>query len=160
FLGATFPFACGIACRRGGEFGEVVSRLSAFNTLGAVAGALVAPAVVSGWGIGEGLDVAAGTLAVLALSAAVAQSRGGAGAVETPARVAVESREPAIPARLRAAVGLAGAATISLEILASRLLAFDLGGFSATYASVLAVFLAGIALGALVSLKPRAARTD
>jgi len=159
FLGATFPFACRAIGARAGEAGPAVGSLAAFNSAGAVLGALAAPVSISTIGLRASVFSAAAAMAGVALLAAALFP----GA--HPARFRIDVLRPGPGARGGAAAGpvlfaalAAGGATLSLEILFTRILALDLGGFSGVYGAVIAVFLAGLAVGSGLVPRLRAAR--
>ncbi|MCB9765772.1 MAG: hypothetical protein H6739_38715 [Alphaproteobacteria bacterium] len=134
-LGATLPVLARSLDRR-----EAVASLYAANTTGAVAGVLAVPAVLLPLlGVRGAELLAAGTGGLIAL---VAWRLGPFPVVDAPPTEARARRRPLI------AVGLAGLAAMALEVAWTRLAAVLLGPSIHAFAWVLAVFLAGIALGA------------
>lgn len=159
FLGASLPLVCRASGFGASSAGSELGWLAGWNTFGAVAGALAAPLLVSEIGIAATLRGAALVLASVALGVAFLRNRFGpvsrAGApLEEAPRLDPGARGRSIPF----AVAAAGAATLGLEILFMRILAIDLGGFSATYAGVIAVFLLGLAAGSIAAPRLRVAR--
>jgi spermidine synthase len=146
-MGATFPFMGRLAIgARSSAAGETAGFYGA-NTLGACAGALLAPLVLLPlFGLTYGLSAAA-VLDVAA--AALAMS------LVVPGRE-VRTRAPGsgiLPVRLAAATALLGAASLALEVLFTRLLVNVTGATIYAFAIVLAVFLLGIGLGSRGSRK-------
>lgn len=167
-MGATLPVLVrgfhGLEAR----FGAALGRLYGWNTLGAVAGALVAEAWLIGrLGIpGAALAAAGANVAAAALAAWLS------GRVERPGRPAFESPPPEpLPSaarsvgarRLLAAFG-AGALFLALEAVWFRLLSLYVYGTSWVFAALLATVLAGIGLGGLFAghwlARSRAGRPD
>ncbi|MDH3684802.1 MAG: fused MFS/spermidine synthase [Myxococcales bacterium] len=143
-MGATLPLLTRALCAREPNFGRVLGRLYGWNTLGAVAGVLAAEAwLVGALGI-RGTALAAGGVNAAAGIAAFALSRSFASA--TPPI-------PAYPARYRgagrwlAAAFLSGSILLALEIVWFRLLSLFVLEVSLSLATMLAIVLAGIALG-------------
>ena len=124
---------------------ENIARLYAVNTCGAVLGVILSafwwmPAL----GI-RGTEIVAALCSLMAGAGALlyAQRQTKPTTPETK-----DAQEGSIPWRVMMACGVAGAASMSLEILWSRIGSLLIGGSVYTMAIVLAVFLAGIALGA------------
>lgn len=143
--GATLPAA--VAATAGGQAAAV---LYASNTAGAVLGALLGPfLLMPAFGV-TGAE-RAGALA--AAAAGLAALRLGQARAAEEAEEAVTDVTPALPARPipvapLLAVGLSGLGALALEVAWARLGALLLGGSVYALSVVLAVFLAGIALGA------------
>lgn len=151
-MGATFPLMGRLSIAAGARGGAETARFYGVNTLGACAGALLAPAwLMPAFGLRLGLAVAALFDVVAGLLALRASAPPRAPA--SPASPAPDARSPA-PAPLLAATALLGAASLALEVLLTRLLIHVTGATLYAFAIVLAVFLAGIAWG---SLQARAA---
>lgn len=156
-MGATVPFLARATIRDGAETSSETGAFYGANTLGAAAGALLAPfALFPALGFHGTAYAAAAAQCCAALAAAlVLRGRRETGPAD-------EQRDPA-PAcprwhPLYAAVFLAGAASLGLEVLATRLLVTVTGASVHAFAIVLAVFLLGIAVGAR-QLAGRRART-
>ena len=165
-MGATLPLLIRHAVRRPEEIGRRVGVLYAANTLGAVAGTLTAGFWLLvhfglAWTIWTG--VAVNGLVFLAAAALALRDPNPSLPVEVPAG----EREPAAPTGRRAWIGPAmlasGACSFAYEVLWTRLLGHVLGGSIYAFATMLATFLTGIALGALVASRfatsPRRAAT-
>ena len=144
-LGATLPLVVKPLEALTGSFGEALGRLYAANTLGAVAGTMLAElAFIPRLGLlGSGAAAAACNLAAALIAWRL--SRAPLPAPPAPA--------PLAPGRLRllAAALLAGAAFLALEVVAFRLLLLYLDGTTLIFAVMLATALAGIALGGLAA---------
>lgn len=156
--GATLP-AAAAALREGSE----TAGLYAANTAGAMIGVLAGPLFfLPALGV-RGTELLAAALGASAGLLALGLAR------EEPAWAEAEPEEgdappgPGQPAhpegpsrRLRLAVAASGAVALSLEVAWSRLGALLLGGSVYAFASVLAVFLAGTALGAALGRRAQA----
>jgi predicted membrane-bound spermidine synthase len=146
-MGATLPLLVGAFYRRDPNFGRALGRLYGWNTLGAVAGALLGPLfAVEQWGIrgaglfAAGLNVAA---AVIAMAAA--------GRLEQQiARRAAPRPVSARATSLLAAAFLSGAVLLGLEVVWFRFLLLFFAGTDTVFASMLAVILTGIGVGGLI----------
>ena len=144
-MGATLPVAVKALSAHDASFGRVLGRLYGLNTVGGVAGALGAEFVLlPALGV-RGSGVAA---ALLNLAAALCawQIRASSQPAPEPAPGKAAGR---VPVRLLAAAWLSGAALLALEVVWFRLLLLFMLGTSAHFAVMLAVVLAGIALGGL-----------
>ncbi len=121
------------------------------NTAGAVLGVGVAIAAIPAWGLRTTLS-AAGATALLLGAAAFFLAR--------PVKHAASSSEPPfrIPPTPLAAAFAAGIATLAYEVLAARAAALLLGSTLYAWGCVLALLLAGLALGTAIFSK-RAGRT-
>ena len=165
-MGATLPLLARHAVRDDRELGGRVGLLYAVNALGAVAGTLAAGFVLVprlGLGPTVGCAVAANAL-IFGLAVLAAR---GAPAAPGPAAAAPEAAGPrrrAAPAaalRPTAAGGRAvlalmlvsGAASFTYEVLWTRLLGQLLGASVYAFATMLASFLVGIALGAAAAAR-------
>jgi predicted membrane-bound spermidine synthase len=152
-MGATMPLLVAALCRRDPGFGAALGRLYGWNTLGAVAGALIGELWLFEWvGIRGSAWVAASMNASAALLALALSRR-----VENGSAAPVEERlaghTPALASvRVRILLGVAffsGAALLALEVVWFRFLLLVATGTSRTFAIMLATVLAGIALGGL-----------
>jgi spermidine synthase len=161
-MGATLPLLIRALSIDEPVFGRALGRLYGWNTLGAVAGAVVGEAIliprlgVLGSGAVAGLlSLTAGTVAAFV---------GG----RVLSRPVPEPREPALleagtVARLLFAAFLAGGAFLALEVVWFRLLLLFFYGTSLTFAVMLSVVLLGISSGSLAGshvlrLRPQANR--
>ena len=149
-MGATLPMVTRYAVHKDEDVGPRIGMLYSINTLGAIAGTLVAAflllPVLGLWG--TILAGAAINLIVFVVAALLAKSI----AVETPTlgnslpRFGWRSESWILPVML-----LSGVATFSYEVLWTRLLSHILGGSVAAFATMLASFLGGIAIGSAVA---------
>ena len=151
-MGATLPVLVKSLSRHDERFGRVLGRLYGWNTLGAVVGALLGESLLlealgmrgaAGAALGLNLLSAGGALA-LARAAGVQPAAPTAGAAAPPARPAFG---------LLLAAFLSGATFLALEVVWFRLLALFVYGTSLVFAALLAVVLAGIALGGLTAAR-------
>jgi len=142
-MGATFPLMGRLAIDAQVEGGAQTARFYGVNTLGACAGALLAPAwLLPAFGLSRGLAVAAlfdAAAGVLALRLAVGP--------RTESQAAAGAR--GAPARLLAVTALLGLASLALEVVLTRLLIHVTGATLYAFAIVLAVYLFGIGWGSL-----------
>jgi spermidine synthase len=147
-MGATLPLLVSALYRRDPSFGRVLGRLYGWNTAGAVAGALVGEAFLVEWlGIrGAARAAALGNLVALALALGLARSLDAEAAAAPRAAGAPLSRRAHA---LLAAAFAFGAILLALEVVWFRLLLLKILGNSLAFAILLAVVLAGIALGGL-----------
>lgn len=163
-LGATLPAMVRHWVRRAGETGRQTAWLYGANTIGAVAGCLFTGFVgVAAWGVGGMLLRAAIVGAAVGLVTAVIGARSAPLVTDAAARASkprgapVEGmptvRSPAFQAAL-----LLGFLGLAIEVVGFRILVFFLEGFTATFAAMLGVFIAGLGIGSLV-LGPSLART-
>ncbi|MDJ0522901.1 MAG: hypothetical protein QNJ90_12605 [Planctomycetota bacterium] len=163
-LGATLPAMVRHWVRRAGETGRQTAWLYGANTVGAVAGCLFTGFVgVALWGVQGMLLVAAlvgggvGIVTVIfGLRTAPLVTSGVARASEPqggPERGVPKVRSPAFQAAL-----LLGFLGLAIEVVGFRILVFFLEGFTATFAAMLGVFIAGLGIGSLV-LGPVLVRT-
>lgn len=182
-MGATLPLLVEHLTRRGGAFGTRVATLYGINTLGAVAGALVAGFVLlprlgntATLQAAAGLDVLVAVLILLgpgrlelgvmelarprpegletrpALRAATREQR----AMRRPfARQEEPAAEPPVTAGARrlamAAFAISGALAMTYELGWTRRLATLIGSSVYSFSLLLAVFLAGLGIGALLA---------
>jgi spermidine synthase len=161
-MGATFPIASRWMVRGAGSVSADAGGLYAANTLGAAAGALVA-----GFLLLPSLGLAGATAVGVVLNAVAA-----AGAwwiastitvrVEPPVAEPVRGRKPAKsppparigrPALAAAALGVTGFASLTLQVVWTRLLASILGPTTYAFSAVVAFFILGIAGGAALGAR-------
>lgn len=146
-MGATLPLLVS-ALGAGGCFGVALGRLYGWNTLGAVAGALLGEAwLVEAVGVRGTGAVAAGLNLCAAAAAWALGGRLAAGPGSLPRTSPVPLRGRTVA--LLGAAALAGANLLALEVLWFRALVLNVDGTSPAFALMLAVVLAGIALGGL-----------
>lgn len=142
-MGGTMPVLAAHLRRAGESLGEGVSRLYAWNTLGAVVGAAAAGFVTIQW-----LGVSGTIWAAAALNAAagalVWSSRGEPAAAAPAAAV----RVAALPrAQLWALFALSGLVAMAYEAVWTRLIGLVLGSSVYAFALMLCAFLIGLAAG-------------
>lgn len=164
-MGGTLPAITRVVVERMGELGRRLSLVYALNTAGAVAGSLAAGFVlIRALGVHPTLWLAAGVNACVGAASLwlAATERRAAPAVRFAAPAA-EQRDPgpvpvplsaAGPARERwllVAMGLSGFASLSLEVLWTRLLVLPLGTSTYAFVTMLSAFLVGIASGSFLA---------
>jgi spermidine synthase len=153
-MGLTLPVMMEDPMLRRTNFGRAIGLLYGWNTLGAVAGAVLGEALlIEAFGL-RGTALAAGLASCIAATTALFVARGGAATAELiPGRV--------IPLRLKITyrppwrllfVSLAtGAILLCLEVIWFRFLRLYVASSSTAFAVMLAVVLAGIGLGGIVA---------
>ena len=144
-MGATLPLLARALSATDTNFGRVLGRLYGFNTLGAVAGALLGELLLI-----EMLGIRGAAFAAAALNASAA----GAALLISQKTTAADERivNAAITksiVRIVAAAFIAGGLLLALEIVWFRLLLQFIPATSLTFAIMLAVVLAGIGVGGL-----------
>jgi spermidine synthase len=148
-MGGTFPILARFLARSPDEVGSWTGRLYAFNTVGGVlgvfAGGLLLPAVL---GLRATLWLAGLTSLSVGLTAILLSRRHEGPREEGPAPAAERSGLSREVRVLAAALFLSGLAALSYEILWSRLLGLVLGSSIYAFTLILAIYLAGLALGA------------
>lgn len=163
-MGATLPVLCAAFAGASERTGALIGRLYGWNTLGGVAGCLLAGFVlVEHVGLWRGRLVAAAMNAALAFAAwrrsrrpappAEAEDEVGfapARASAPPGPEAPPAPSPALRRPLWTVVLVASAAvSIALELAWTRLVALAVGGTTYAFSIVLAVYLGGLGAGAL-----------
>jgi len=148
-MGATLPLLARFAVRRTEEIGPRVGVLYSANTAGAAAGTLLAAyALLPRTGLGATILIAAGlNVLVFALAALLARGHVTEPAEDTLTKMAKRSGVPWILPLIL----LSGVISFTWEILWTRLLSFLLGGSVYAFATMLATFLVGLALGSAVA---------
>jgi spermidine synthase len=154
-MGCTMPLLVSTLYRRDPRFGTVLGRLYGWNTLGGMLGALIGDAGLIEWfgiygaaGIAALVNVSAGALALFLsrrIETANAPDRRPAGGTARTIDYSLRARA------LLTAAFLSGAALLALEVVWFRFLLLVVAGTSMTFAVMLAVVLAGIGLGGLVT---------
>ena len=149
-MGATLPLLVSAVAGPSQDFGRALGRLYGWNTLGAVAGALLGESLLfAHLGLrGSGLFAAAlnGT-AALGATALARSWRPQPPASEASPR----SSAARLPWGRLGVAGLCGAILLSLEVVWFRFLQLFVVGTSLTFAVMLAVVLLGIGLGGLAA---------
>src|SRR5262245_4457309 len=153
FMGATLPLLARHAVRREEEIGKRVGAFYAVNTAGAIAGTVVAAFwLMPELGLRQTVWVGAALNgAVFALAALLAR-----GALPVPGAGSTPDASP--PAATGAswilpAVAVSGAVSFAYEVLWTRLLGHVLGSSLEAFATMLASFLLGIALGSAAAAR-------
>ncbi len=164
-MGATLPLLTQVLSAREPSFGAILGRLYGWNTLGAVAGVLIAEfALIEALGIrGTALVVGAAGLAAAAAATALATALPApttprapretpspptdAGAAETPSA----SSDTVRVAPWVVAAFVCGFALLALEVVWFRFLLLFVLSESSSFAAMLAVVLVGIATGGMVA---------
>ena len=148
-MGATLPILVKVLASRDASFGSVLGRLYGWNTLGAVVGAVAGEAfLVARLGV-HGTAWLAAALNGVAASVAFALSLRLAPVAEADLARA-RQRPPPLQAgahRVLAAAFLAGGVLLAFEVVWFRFLRLFVHATSLVFAILLAVVLAGIALG-------------
>jgi spermidine synthase len=157
FMGATLPLLTKYVVRNEEQIGPRVGLLYATNTIGAVGGTVVAgfillPALGLNGTVWVGVSVNLVVFVIAALIAkAVARERAEALAaadVEPGAVIPLQGRRWILPIML-----LSGGNSFVYEVLWTRLLGHILGGSITAFATMLASFLGGIAIGSAVAAR-------
>ena len=146
-MGATLPMLNRYAVQSDAQIGQRVGTLYAINTLGAIGGTLLAalwllPALGLNGTIAVGVLI---NLLVFVLAALLSRSL-----ASSPLHSATPSAVPELVIRagiILPVMFISGMASFTYEVLWTRLLAQVLGGSLIAFATMLASFLGGIALG-------------
>ena len=147
-MGLTLPLLTEALVAGNPDFGQALGRLYGWNTLGAVVGAVVAEThLVGALGI-HGSALVAGALNLLAALSAGLLSRSVRAPVAPTAGAGTTASRLSGDAWLGAAF-LSGFALLALEVVWFRFLLLFVVGTTLSFAVMLAVVLAGIALGGL-----------
>ena len=155
-MGATLPLLARHAVRRDDEIGQRIGLLYATNTAGAVLGTSCAAFVLlPAFGLRATVYFgAAVNLLVFGLAALLARGAGDLEPASEPAAVARHAAGGAAGAGwILPLIALSGVASFSYEVLWTRLLGHVLGGSVYAFATMLASFLTGIALGSAVAAR-------
>jgi spermidine synthase len=153
-MGATLPVLVEATVRRDAQIARRVGLLYGLNTLGAVAGVMTATFVMlptlGVWRTNlaaAALDIVVGAVAFTVLSARFGHGRAReeTGAAEAMAGEKISPWNPAV-----LAYGAVGYTALTYEVCWTRALAMILGSSIYAFATMLAAFLTGIALGSLV----------
>ncbi|MCU0724286.1 MAG: tetratricopeptide repeat protein [Planctomycetes bacterium] len=146
-MGGTLPVLARFVVRSLGGLGSRIGLLYGLNTFGAVAGtALAGFVLVRHVGV-YGSTYAAGAMNLAIAGAALLLARR-----QTAAPPEASGPTPqAAPTLALAAACASGFVALASETLWTRMLVFFLEGFTFTFAAMLSTFLAGLALGAVLS---------
>ena len=155
-MGATLPALSRWAVRRESQVGNRLGLLYALNTLGGVAGCLLAGfLLLEALGLrGTTFTAVAGNFLVAGLAWWMSRRRSGApasapAASAPPAAVAAPPLTPRL-ALVMVAVGLGGFGALVLEVTWTRALLLVFGSTTYSFSCMLAVFLFGIGAGSLL----------
>ncbi|MEE4272592.1 MAG: fused MFS/spermidine synthase [Thermoanaerobaculales bacterium] len=146
-MGATYPILVRAAARDVDTLHRGIGRLYAVNTLGGVAGVVLAAfAILPVWGIPGSVAAAATANGVAAAAALLAHRIG-----NQPSAPQTETAAgPPLPWTLLAAAAGSGAVVLGAETLWHRALKMVLANSTATLGLLLALTLAGLGLGAAI----------
>jgi spermidine synthase len=158
-MGATLPTLTR-HLTRGGHLSAAFGRLYAANTIGAIVGTLLAGLVlIELFGLSGALAIGAACSATAGVAALLYARR--EPAVEAESTEMVEAPEPAVeaapaarvPDRTRLAMVVAfvsGLTTLGYQVLWTRMLASGTGNTTYVFTVILALFLIGLATGAVI----------
>ncbi len=150
-MGATLPVLTGALTRADPAFGVGLGRLYGWNTLGAVAGVVVAEVVlVDRLGV-TGTAWTAGLLNLCAAAAALWLSRRANERDTDVAQTDASAAPTRRPARLLTSAFFAGAALLALEVIWFRFLSMYVLTTTLAVSLMLAAVLAALGLGGLVA---------
>ena len=166
-MGGTLPVLTRFFVKRLEQLGTNIGILYALNTFGAVVGTVAAgffliEALGVRWTIGVGIIINFGVAAVaLALAQKVSETEDVNHQLrEIPVReIPVEPEPPLTDNRqpttdnsklVLSAIGISGFCALAYEVLWTRIMVFFLGSTTYAFATMLAAFLFGIALGSMV----------
>lgn len=160
-MGGTLPVLTRFFVKRLEQLGTNIGILYALNTFGAVIGTVAAgffliQALGIKWSFGVAIAINFGVALVALVLAQHAQKIEEGESAEQEESVASE-REAAIPEVVKQerqlvlwAIGISGFCALAYEVLWTRILVFFLGSTTYAFATMLAAFLFGIALGSMV----------
>jgi spermidine synthase len=151
-MGATLPLLASYAVTSNRNLGQRIAILYSMNTVGAVAGTLAAGFwLLPALGLGNTVKVGAVVNLVVFVLAVLAARRAG----HTQPKATKEPGSPeADSARARfilPLIALSGVLSFIYEVLWTRMLSHVLGSSVYAFATMLAAFLSGIAIGAAVA---------
>ena len=165
-MGATFPIASRWMVRSASTAAQDAGVLYAANTLGAAAGAVLAGfSLIPALGL-SGTTYVGMTLNVIAAAGAWVIARNvpatdalgirdpGTGSRKTPApspKPQAPSRKPQAPWLAALALGASGFASLTLQVVWTRLLVQILGPTTYAFSTVVAIFIVGIAGGSAIA---------
>ena len=155
-MGGTLPVLTRFFVKRLEQLGTNIGILYALNTFGAVIGTVAAgffliEALGVRWTLGVGIAI---NFAVAAIALALTQKVSGTEADEPPEETQQSESEDVsyLPERQLVlwAIGISGFCALAYEVLWTRIMVFFLGSTTYAFATMLAAFLFGIALGSMV----------
>lgn len=155
-MGGTLPVLTRFFVKRLEQLGTNIGILYALNTFGAVIGTVAAgffliEALGVRWTLGVGIAI---NFAVAAIALALTQKVSGTEADEPPEETQHAESEDvsSLPEKQLVlwAIGISGFCALAYEVLWTRIMVFFLGSTTYAFATMLAAFLFGIALGSMV----------
>ena len=148
FMGATLPLLARHAVRRESEIGKRIGSLYAINTVGAVIGTVVAAFILlPSIGLQATVWIGVAINAVVFLLAVAVSKKSGTALVED----AGEPEKSSLRSFVLPLIALSGAVAFTYEVLWTRLFSHLLGGSVYAFATMLASFLSGIAIGSAIA---------
>ena len=155
-MGGTLPVLTRFFVKRLEQLGTNIGVLYALNTFGAVVGTVAAgffllEAFGIRWSLGIGIAI---NFAVAAIAIALANRVSGT-EIDEQLEEVQQSEPENIPRRPERhlvlwAIGISGFCALAYEVLWTRIMVFFLGSTTYAFATMLAAFLFGIALGSIV----------
>ena len=163
-MGGTLPVLTRFFVKRLEQLGTNIGILYALNTFGAVVGTVAAgffliEALGIRWTLGVGIAINFGVAAIaLVLTQKASETENVSNQQENLVAdteilqsTNTESRESTVDSRLALwAIGASGFCALAYEVLWTRIMVFFLGSTTYAFATMLAAFLFGIALGSMV----------
>ncbi len=164
-MGGTLPVLTRFFVKRLEQLGTNIGILYALNTFGAVIGTVAAgffliESLGIRWTLGVGIAInfaVAAIALVLARKASATEDTSSQPKIVvedkalSPTTQSTESREPKAESHLALwAIGVSGFCALAYEVLWTRIMVFFLGSTTYAFATMLAAFLFGIALGSMV----------
>ena len=155
-MGGTLPVLTRFFVKRLEQLGTNIGILYALNTFGAVIGTVAAgffliEALGVRWTLGVGIAI---NFAVAAIALALTQKVSGTEADEPPEKTQHAESEDvsSLPEKQLVlwAIGISGFCALAYEVLWTRIMVFFLGSTTYAFATMLAAFLFGIAVGSMV----------
>ncbi len=150
-MGITLPLLTKTLTIYDPYFGSVLGRLYGWNTLGAVSGVVIGEIYLIGAVGVRGTALAAGALNVGAAAVAGWLSTESLPQVTSPTSADSQARHWAEGGRWLSAAFISGFCLLALEVVWFRFLLLFVVGHSVAFALMLAIVLAGIALGGLAA---------
>ena len=155
-MGGTLPVLTRFFVKRLEQLGTNIGILYALNTFGAVVGTVAAgffliEAFGIRWTLGIGIAI---NFSVAAVALALAQKASESEADEHPEEIqqteSIDTSDPSERQLVLWAIGISGFCALAYEVLWTRIMVFFLGSTTYAFATMLAAFLFGIALGSMV----------
>lgn len=158
-MGASLPLLVRAIVTTAEEAGRIVTRLFAINVLGSALGAVATPWLLLRWGsMSSAALVAAGLNGVVAIGALLLHRRTFVSSLasqiapDEPASSALPAKTLAFWALLFATSGFVA---LGLEITWFRIIDVTLKGTAFTFGTVLGLYLLGLAIGAMLPMRPK-----